>query len=462
MTPRSLTLAALACAAVPGLAPVSVTEVSAPNRRGPDRFHTAVVTDSQGARWVVRMPADPVAAARQDAVQPLLRLVGSRLPFAVPAPAGRKTLRDGRGVVVYPCLPGEPLDFVRLPSRSQLAARVGKALAAVHNLDRRLVDEASLPTYEAEDCRRRHVADLDRAAATRRIPTGLLSRWERMLDDVSRWRFAPTVVHGRLDGARILAKASDPNDSDTAEITGIVGWDEACVADPAMDFAALVHGASPEAADTVFEAYAMARTEPADPMLLERAALIAELDLLAAFLAAVLAEDHEGMTRVGAELADLDARVGDRDAPARADEEPLFETVPLNFSPPPVESGIYRAGDVDTGRARVGSDDPTPSQPPPPRIELDARQQDLSSQPPEGGPLVGTPRPGSSARDSVPGDTPPGTAAGTSSSGTSSPAMASPGTSSSGATSSGTASASETTTSRGESERSAPPADGST
>lgn len=383
MTPRSLTLAALASAAVPGVAPTSVARLSSPHRRGADRFHTAVVTDGTQTRWVVRLPADEVAAARQDGSQALLRLLGPRLPFKIPAPVGRMAVRDGRGAVVYPFLAGSALDVGRVPPRSQLAARVGRAVAAIHNLDRRLVEEAALPSYDAEQCRRRHVTELDRAAATRRVSTGLLARWERALDDVSLWRFAPTVVHGRLDGSRFLVEGKDPDDSETAEIVGVTGWDGAGVADPATDFADVVRRCSPETADTVFEAYAMARDEPADSKLLERAGLLAELDTLAAFLAATLAEDHRGMARIGAELAELDARVGDRDAPTRADAEPLFETVPLDFSPKPVDGGLYQAGEVDPGTARV--EDPTKRPPrPAPEVELDARQQDRPGEPPMG------------------------------------------------------------------------------
>lgn len=320
MTPRALTLAALANAAMPGMAPVSVTPVSTAHPWGPQRFHTAIVTDADGGQWVVQLPTDAVFAARQDAVIPLLSLLGSRVPFAVPTPQGEVRLRDGRSAVVYPRLPGAPLDLARLPAGSQVAARVGQAIAAIHNLDRALIEEATLPTYEGEDCRRRHLADLDRLAGTGRAPAGLLSRWEAALDDVSRWRFAPTVIHGRLTGSRILLQADDPADSDTAQVAAILGWEEACVGDPAADFAHVVRWCTPAAADTVFEAYAMARTEPAESRLLERATLLAEFDVGAAFLGALLAEDDEGATRLADQLAELD-KAPEKAAETAADGE---------------------------------------------------------------------------------------------------------------------------------------------
>ncbi|MBK7722751.1 MAG: phosphotransferase [Austwickia sp.] len=372
MTPRSLTLAALACAAVPGTAPVSVTELSCPYRQGVDRFHTCVVTDSQGARWVVRLPSDAVADARQDSVLPFLRLVARRLPMQVPSPAGRMAVRDGRGAIVYPFLAGQSLNLAALPPRSTLTAAVGRMLAAVHNVDRRIVDEVALPSYEAQDCRRRHIADFDRGAATRKIPTSLLSRWERLLDDVTLWRFAPTVIHGRLDGSRILIAAADPEDIDTAEVVGLTGWDAACVGDPARDFTEIVRCCPPETADTVMEAYAMARAEPADPRLYDRAGLLSELQLMTAFLAADAAQDQASSARLGAELAALADRVGDVDPPSRAAPEPLFPTVAVDFSPPPVDEGLYHAGTVAPGAAVVAGHDAAPTPAPP--VQLDARQ----------------------------------------------------------------------------------------
>src|SRR5690606_17791284 len=144
-----------------------------------------------------------------------------------------------------------------------------------------LFDEAGLPSYDAEAYRRRHLAEIDRGAATGRVPAGLLARWEEALDDVRLWRFAPTPVHGALTGSDVLVTFPDPTDSSRATIRGVTGWEDAKVADPADDFAALVAATAPDVVDAVLRAYAHVRVERPDEHLLSRARLVGELTLLA-------------------------------------------------------------------------------------------------------------------------------------------------------------------------------------
>lgn len=344
VTRSALTLAALADAAVPGLLPISVSQ-AAPSIG--DRFTVAFVVDNRDRHWVVRVPRDKVAAARQDGSFALLELLAPRIPFSVPRPAGSTALADGRRAHVYPLIDGVGIDLSALPPGPGLAAELGRALAAVHNVDRRLYDEAGAPSYDSDTVRRRHLALLDRAAGTRRVPAGLLTRWERMLDDVALWRFAPTPLHGRIDGDHVLASFPDDEDASAGTICGLVGWESAGIGDPAEDFVEIARLAPPEAADTVLEAYAMARVEEPDLRILQRATLVAELRVLADFLAALADGDRRAIATAGEALQHLDAEVGDEDAPARADEEPLFDTVPLDFTPRPVGAAIYTAGSVE-------------------------------------------------------------------------------------------------------------------
>jgi hypothetical protein len=126
------------------------------------------------------------------------------------------------------------------------------------------------------------------------VPAGLLSRWERSLEDVSLWRFAPTPTHGDLTGHEVLAVFDDEDDATTGRIRGLTGWENAKVADPADDFAALVTMASPLAFDAVLEAYSDARVDRPDKHLGRRARLAGELKLLSELLTAVGAGDTLG------------------------------------------------------------------------------------------------------------------------------------------------------------------------
>lgn len=299
-------LAALASVAVPGLDPTGVELVpSAPEHL----FDVAFVTDSQDRRWVVRAPRTEAAAAQMEMSSGLLALLARRVPFSVPSPKGFVPLKEGGRACVYPYLPGRTVDFGKLPAGQGLAIELGRTIAALHNIDARLFDEAGLPAYEADTYRTRRLADLDRAASSGRVPTSLLNRWEAALEDVNLWRFAPTPVHGDLTGDQVLAVFEDPQDAATGKVKALTGWEDAKVADPADDFASLVAEAEPEALETVMEAYAHTRVERPDANLLVRARLASELALLGELMRALTAGYDEAADAHTAALRRLDEEV---------------------------------------------------------------------------------------------------------------------------------------------------------
>jgi aminoglycoside phosphotransferase (APT) family kinase protein len=292
-------------------------------QRPGDQFEVAFIHDTQHRRWVVRAPMSAAAGAQMDVSVSLLGLLSSRLPFAVPTPTGFVDLGDGSRAVVYPFIVGRTLDFSRLPGGPGIAAELGRALAALHDLDLALCEEAGLPSYDPDTHRTRRLADLDRAAATGFVPTGLLSRWEKSLEDVALWRFAPTATHGDLTGDEVLAVFKDEGDASTGSIRGLTGWENAKVADPADDFATLVTQASPSAFDSVLEAYAHARMDRPDKYLERRARLAGELKLVSELLTAVGTGNLTGIEACSEQLRQLDAwAFGDEE------DEPVVPTAP--------------------------------------------------------------------------------------------------------------------------------------
>ena len=309
MTRSPLFLAALASSAVPGLDPVSVRGVAALTD---DRFEIAHVRDRQEREWVVKVPRTPGAGAQLDDVATLSGLLARRLDLAVPAYHGHAPVAEGRAAV-YPRLGGRPLDFTALPP-GPLAEAVGRALAHVHNVEHLLYEEAGRPTYDAETHRHRRLSDLDRAAATGHVPTGLLTRWERLLEDVSVWRFAPTAVHGTFTGANVLAAFDDDEDAASGRVVGLLAWEESRVGDPADDFVDLVASLDPDTFDTVLAAYAESRVERPDGHLVRRARLAAEMAALGTLLQASAEGRTDAVERTAALLRELDEHVEELDA----------------------------------------------------------------------------------------------------------------------------------------------------
>ena len=287
-------LAALATAAVRGLEVVA----AGPGDGDGGDYAVALVVDAAEQEWVVRAPARAAAGAALDVELRLLRRLAGRLPFEVPVQQGVVELPEGGHCFVHRRLPGSPLHPEDLQPGPGLAAALGRAVAAVHRLDAAVLAEAGAPVYEPEEYRLRRLSELDRAAATGQVPPRLLTRWEVLMEDVPRWRFASVPVHGDLVGEHVL--------TDGSGVVAVQGWTEAKVADPADDFAWLAVGADADALESVLEAYAHARGEGTDPHLLHRARLAGELALARWLLLGVRLDDEGIVEDARRMLLDLD------------------------------------------------------------------------------------------------------------------------------------------------------------
>lgn len=267
-------LAALADAAAPGIRPVKVEGLRVP---AGSVYQTALITGFDGKTWVVRSALTGAAGAELAASDALVQLLANRVSFDLPRVAGSARPRTGPAVAVYPRLRGKELDWSALEEGSPQARALGLALAQLHSVDPRVVEEAGLPSYDAQTYRARLESDLERAEATRLVPKALLTRWRAALEADALWRFSTTVTHGPLDGKDVLVEGD--------EVSAMNNWEHAGVSDPARDFATLWSQASLGAFDTVFESYAAARDEQPDAHLERRIRLMGELELVYALLA---------------------------------------------------------------------------------------------------------------------------------------------------------------------------------
>ena len=299
--PRSaLALAALACAAIPGLEPAATRAVTS---TGED-VDVAEVTDTLGRQWVVRAPRSATAGALLEAEAGLLTSLAGYLPFAVPTLEGSAPLPEGGRAVVGRALPGRamtPGDVADLAASPRLAQSLGRALAAIHDLPERHVSSTGSAAYDAEEHRKRRLTELDRAAATGFVPPRLLTRWENALEEAGAWRFVPCVVHGDLDAGHVLL------DGDT--VSGVVEWGQVRIADPADDLAWLAAAVEPATFENVLSAYAQSRRTAPDRDLGRRAGLAGELALARWLLHGTSTNDRTVTDDAVGMLTDLDAAV---------------------------------------------------------------------------------------------------------------------------------------------------------
>ena len=341
-----LALAALATVAIRGL---DVVATRPPRNPGAD-FDVVGVMDSQRRRWIVRAPRTAAAGAALEGEVALLEQLGQAvdggaLRFQVPRPGGFAPLPEGGRAIVYRELIGSPVQIGALQPGPGLAAQLGRALASVHELDPGLVADAGLPSYDAESYRQRRLTEVDEAARTGHVPAGLLRRWEHALENVALWRFGATPVHGDLAAEHVLVKDED--------VSAILDWSDARVADPADDLAWLYAEAGDEALESILEAYALARTESTDDHLGDRALLAGELALARWLMYGVRARDGQVIDDAIAMLGQLEVDL--------AGATPIGYVEPVVEPAPPHVEELDDLADSEEPADSDSSDEPAPA-----------------------------------------------------------------------------------------------------
>jgi aminoglycoside phosphotransferase (APT) family kinase protein len=140
-----------------------------------------------------------------------------------------------------------------------------------------------MPEYSASEIRESRLSELDRAASSGRVPATLLQRWELALEDLDLFRFQPTVVHGNLIGSNVLELGE--------EVSGILGWSNLEIGDPAQDFIGFAAQTDNDLFDAVRFAYLEVRDD-VDQNLAQRATLYSEL-AFASYLVTSISANNE-------------------------------------------------------------------------------------------------------------------------------------------------------------------------
>jgi len=231
-----------------------------------------LLTSADGGHWIIRAPRNPAAQAQQAAdlvaLAALTPGVRSRLPFAVPNYAGQAPLGPTTAVV-YDFVFGSPVALADLTPT--LAESIGRAIAAIHSLPSSVVGDASLPMLSSTDAQDAAISIVNRAAATGRVPVTLIDRWEQATSDAGLWQYQPTVINGALGGDSLLIADET--------VSGVLGWADLRVGDPAADLKWLLAGVHGSIADIVLDTYAEARQVAFDQQVRQRTMFYAELEL---------------------------------------------------------------------------------------------------------------------------------------------------------------------------------------
>ncbi len=289
----ALILAALAADAAPGKNFRHYLKVA----DNPD-VETLRLWDGESNSYELKIPATGNGVselATELMVLKSLKSHAAQLPFEVPTQIGQTQDADGSRAIVFTLLGGSNPDLSRL-GPGPFSRSYAEAMAALHGLNANDFVDAGLPTYDSSSLLHNKVKELDRMAATGRVPAALLSRWEAALEDVGLFRFHPTVTHGAISSESLLIEGQ--------QIIGITGWNALSVSDPAEDFRWLSGGALPSTFEDAMLHYRAARPN-ADENLAQRAMLYAELELGSWLLHCLETGDAEAIKQAEDLLVDL-------------------------------------------------------------------------------------------------------------------------------------------------------------
>ena len=200
--------------------------------------------------WIVRVPRRKEVRETVPLEAKLLDELSAILPVAVPR---FEIVEDAGDVffVAYRKLPGEPL----ADPDAALARRLNAFLTALHGFPPERALALGIPQQA------------DVIERSRREVLPLLERDERRRAEEMFERFRaeapiePRLIHGDLGPAHILHRGR--------EVTAVIDWSDACLGDPALDFAWLLHGTGDAFATSLLDADRGERGE--DASLPERA-----------------------------------------------------------------------------------------------------------------------------------------------------------------------------------------------
>ncbi|MDO5663589.1 MAG: phosphotransferase [Brachybacterium sp.] len=265
MRRNSYALAALTAASVPGLTPERTVPIATPE----EDVDVAGIIASDGRRVTITCPATPAAGLHLEKDVHLAdALAGTELAPLVPAILGFAPVPEGGRAVVAEVPRGVPLMFDVLAERAEVARSLGTVLARIHSLPRFMAEGAGAEEFTAATIRAEHVTRMRRLRDADELPDPVAQRWTMLLGDPQLWTFEPVFVHGSLSEENLFR--------DHEEISAVLGWSDARIADPASDLAWLVSTLDPEQFDALFAAYSATLTTPPHPRLLERAQLVGE------------------------------------------------------------------------------------------------------------------------------------------------------------------------------------------
>lgn len=224
------------------------------NESGLD-FQVVFATDAKGDRWVLRLPRREDVLPSVEQEKRTLELVVPLL--AVEAPQWTVCTDE---LIAYRALSGTPagtidvdakaylwsIDITHLPD--QFHESLARGMVSLHHIDCEQARAAGLPVATIDESRTAMQRRMDFVKREFGVSEALWHRWQSWLQKDEIWPQMTVLTHGDLHAGHILIDTQ-------AQVTGLIDWTEAAVADPAVDFVAHFRTFGEAALEKLISAY---------------------------------------------------------------------------------------------------------------------------------------------------------------------------------------------------------------
>ena len=203
------------------------------NEMGID-FRVAFTTDTDGKKWVLRIPRREDLADQIEKEKEILNLAQKHLSVSVPdwkiaSPA----------LVAYPLLENPPVITFNPETyevlwnidqeNSGIVSSLAEVLVELHRIPIQEAVAIGVKSQTPEMVRREISQNIENVKREIGISAALETRWRSWVDNDSLWSDFSTFIHGDLYAGHILADKH-------GKVSGIIDWSEGQVGDPSVDF----------------------------------------------------------------------------------------------------------------------------------------------------------------------------------------------------------------------------------
>lgn len=203
------------------------------NEMGID-FRVAFATDTDGKKWVLRIPRREDLADQIEKEKRILNLVKKHLSVSVPDwKIASPTL------VAYPLLEDQPVITFNPETyevlwnidqnKSGIVSSLAKVLVELHRIPIREAVSIGVKSQTPAMVRQEISQNIEKVKREIGISAELENRWRKWVDNDSLWSDFSTFIHGDLYAGHILA---DKN----GKVSGLIDWSEGQAGDPSVDF----------------------------------------------------------------------------------------------------------------------------------------------------------------------------------------------------------------------------------